>query len=300
MAATQVGQFRDVVVFSGATPKYEDLSESHRGDLRKNTKRQNFSIDDYQAGIHFHSGYSESPSGPSSPRHHHTFEQVRFVLGGQVEYAGKRYGAGWIGYFPEGVYYGPQAQLGPGRGIVLQFPGPSNCRFHTREEVRRAQKEMHAMGCKFEDGMVFWPDGRKQDGADAMHSYIDDGVPLEYPAPRFDEQVWMNTENYPWQESSVPGVAVKRLAFFNARGPAVQLLRLDAGASIPAGRTSAMMMRWIYEGDAEYKGERLPAVSNLYYPPDTQYEALHSPLGATVLSLELQAPGSEAPLPYRI
>src|SRR5437016_412877 len=130
MAATlaQVEQFREVVIFSGARPKYEDFSQSHRGELRKNTKRQDFSIDDLAAGVSYHASYSESPTGPSSPRHHHTFEQIRYVLGGEVEYAGKTYGAGWLGYFPEGVFYGPQAQLGPGRGIVLQFPGPSGLR----------------------------------------------------------------------------------------------------------------------------------------------------------------------------
>jgi hypothetical protein len=296
----QLAEYRDVVVFSGDRPKYEDLSESHRGALRKDTKRQDFSIDDLAVGISYHASYSESVgSGLSTPRHHHDFEQIRFNLGGEIEDAGKRYGPGWLGYFPEGTFYGPQSSHGPRRGIVLQFTGPSGVRFPTREEVKRAQRELRAAGCTFEDGICIWPDGRKQDGAEAMHTQVK-GRSIEYPPPRFNEQVWMNTENFPWQPSAVPGVTVKRLGFFNNSGPALQLLRLEPGAATLAGKTGSMMIRWIYEGEAEYHGDPLPAVSNLYYPPEAPYDALHSPSGATVLSIELQAPGGELPLPYRI
>ena len=166
--SVQLGEYRDVVVFSGARPKYEDLSQSHRGALRKDTKRQDFSIDDLEVGISYHASYSESTnSGLSTPRHHHDFEQIRFLLEGDMEDAGKHYGAGWLGYFPVGVFYGPQARHGFGRGIVLQFTGPSGVRFPTREEVRRAQRELREAGCKFEDGVCMWPDGKKQDGAEA-------------------------------------------------------------------------------------------------------------------------------------
>jgi hypothetical protein len=301
MAAISEVQHREVVVFSGAQPKYLDFSTSHRGELRKDTKRQEFSIHDPAAGATYHAAYNQAPTGPSSPRHHHDFEQIRFVLAGDHEYGGKHYSAGWLGYFGEGVYYGPQAQHGPGRSIVLQFPGPSGGPFHSREESRRAQGEMLAAGAKFEGGICIWPDGRKQDGADALHGWLN-GRPMEFPPARYAEQVWMNTENYPWETSNVPGVAVKRLAFFNDRGPAVQLLRLEPGASTPPGKTGSVMIRQILEGEATYAGQPCPAVSGLHYPADAPYEGLFSATGATILSIELQAklPGSEPPLPYRI
>ena len=301
MVATQTEQFREVVVFSGAEPKYLDFSTSHRGELRKNTKRQEFSVHDPAGGATYHAAYNDAPSGPSSPRHHHDFEQVRFVLSGDHEYGGKHYGAGWLGYFGEGVYYGPQAQHGPGRSIVLQFPGPSGGPFHSREESRRGQREMQAAGDKFEGGICIWPDGRKQDGSDALHSWLN-GRPIEYPPARYGEQVWINTENFSWEPSGVAGVAVKHLGFFNDRGPAVQLLRLEPGASMPAGTTGSVMIRQIYQGEVEYAGQPCPAVSGLHYPATAHYEGLSSATGATLLSIELQAqlPGSEPPLPYRI
>ena len=44
-----------------------------------------------------------------TPRHHHTFEQIRYSVDGALNYAkGKDLPEGWIGYFPAGAYYGPQ------------------------------------------------------------------------------------------------------------------------------------------------------------------------------------------------
>ena len=59
-----------------------------------------------------------------SPRHRHAWDQVRFCLEGSVP-IGKdlRLDAGEVGYFPEGVPYGPQ-EGGPDRIVLLlQFAG---------------------------------------------------------------------------------------------------------------------------------------------------------------------------------
>ena len=63
-----------------------------------------------------------------SPRHHHNFEQIRFQLEGEADFArdGKMT-QGMVGYFPEGAFYGPQTQA-PGSApitIVLQMGGAS-------------------------------------------------------------------------------------------------------------------------------------------------------------------------------
>ena len=45
-----------------------------------------------------------------TPRHRHNFDQVRYCIEGAMNYApGKDLKAGTAGYFPEGTYYGPQA-----------------------------------------------------------------------------------------------------------------------------------------------------------------------------------------------
>ncbi len=264
-------------------------------------KRRDFSVHDVEGGVTYHSSCTEHAPGPGSPRHHHTFEQIRFVLGGEVIYGQKRFGAGWLGYFPEGVYYGPQQQVKEGIGFVMQFPGPSGYPFHSRFQTRQGTELARQAGAKFEDGIAIWPDGRKQDAHEAVMEALY-GKKAEYPPARYSEQIWINTSNFSWQPSDVPGVSVRRLGFFGERGPAMQMIRLEPGTSLPAGRTGAFMIRYVFEGEAEYAGESCPAVSNLYYPPSTPYQALSSVNGATVLSIELQAQltGSEPPLPYRI
>lgn len=299
---TQVDQHGGVVVFSGAQPVYQDLSQHHRGqNLRRGHERQSFEVHDPDAGVMYRANYGFVPAGPGSPRHHHNFEQLRFVLDGKWEYGRRqRFGAGWLGFFGEGVFYGPQQCLEDSHQIVIQYPGPSGARFISQADERRVQREMVEQGIRFEDGLCLWPDSKKQDGSEALWEYWS-GQKLTYPKPRYDEQIWLNTELFPWQPSGVPGIAIKRLAYFDACGPAVALIRMDPGSSTPAGRTSSVMMRFVYEGDVEYAGQACPQVSSLYYPPNVSYEPLHSAKGATMLSVELQMGlASGLPLPYRV
>jgi hypothetical protein len=301
MGDMSMAKYREVLVMSGDAPVYQDLSNHHRGqDYRRGHQRQMFAVHDPDAGISYRASYSTTPPGPSSPRHHHNFEQIRFILDGEWQYGkNKRYGPGWLGFFAEGVFYGPQQNLKDNRGFVIQYPGPSGAKFISREEEKRLQKEMVEKGCKFESGLCTWLDGKRQDGSEALWEYFS-GERLKYPKPLFDDQVWLDTALFAWRPTGVPGVSIKRLAYFSERGPAIALLKLEPGSSTPPGETGCMMMRFIYEGEAEYAGKRCPSVSSLYYPPDARYDALHSATGCTVLSIELQLAGEESPLPYRV
>ena len=61
-----------------------------------------------------------------SPRHRHNFEQFRFQLEGDLNFA--RDGImtpGMVGYFPEGTSYGPQTSEATATTFVLQFGGSS-------------------------------------------------------------------------------------------------------------------------------------------------------------------------------
>src|SRR5580704_6689941 len=63
-----------------------------------------------------------------SPRHRHNFEQIRFQLDGELDFARDgRMKTGMVGYFPEGMFYGPQSQDPEGTPItiVLQMGGAS-------------------------------------------------------------------------------------------------------------------------------------------------------------------------------
>ena len=41
-----------------------------------------------------------------SPTHRHNFDQVRYVVSGEIEYGSLKCGPGDCIYFPEGVFYG--------------------------------------------------------------------------------------------------------------------------------------------------------------------------------------------------
>ncbi len=62
----------------------------------------------------------------TSPRHRHLFEQVRHVLDGDYSVTrDKVLPAGWVGYFPESAYYGPQVKSASLTMMTLQYGGPS-------------------------------------------------------------------------------------------------------------------------------------------------------------------------------
>ena len=288
-----LGRYRDVVVISGAHPKYLDLSQSHRGELRAKVQRQDFSIRDPEAGIGFKATTSRNPGGHHSPRHRHNFDQLRFVLEGEVTYAQKNYGPGWLGYFPEAVPYGPHGGT-EHREIVMQFPGPSKTPYYTPDQTREGQRRLRDTGATLAEGLCIWPDGRKQDGFEALWELMA-GRQIEYPPPRYDLPVWIDTSRFDWEPTDWPGVSIKRVVQFNACGPLVELFKMEPGAVIPAGRTGALAMRFAYDGEIEYRGELCPAVSGLYYPPAAPYDALRSRSGGLVLSVQLQGGGSGPP-----
>lgn len=309
MATVQLGEYRAVTIFA---PEDKDLKipleaegshRAHHGEAVR--PRRDYSIHDPEGGVTYHASYSDYEGIPLdeyvNPRHHHAFAQLRFRITGEDEYSRTAIKPGWLGYFPEGVYYGPHKTVKAGRGIVLQFPGPSGGPFHSRTQTQIARKKVRAAGGRFEDGLCVWPDGKKQDAHEALMEALYEKK-AEYPDPVFGSQIWFDTNNIEWHPTDTPGVSVKRLACFEQEGPAIQLIKLEPGASTPAGRTGSFMIRYIYEGEGDYGDKHCEAVTNMYYPPDAPYEGIFSKTGATILSIELQSrlEGSEPPLPYRI
>ena len=57
-----------------------------------------------------------------SPRHRHNFDQIRFQIEGEFDYAADgHFEPGSVGYFPEGTRYGPQTSDGDTWNLLLQF-----------------------------------------------------------------------------------------------------------------------------------------------------------------------------------
>ena len=88
-----------------------------------------------------------------SPRHRHNFDQFRFQLEGDLNFArdGKMT-PGMVGFFPEGASYGPQTSEATAMTIVLQFGGASGDGYMSEEQFQKGLAELKEQGT-FNDGV---------------------------------------------------------------------------------------------------------------------------------------------------
>jgi hypothetical protein len=175
-----------------------------------------------------------------SPRHHHNFEQIRFQLAGELDFArdGKMK-TGMVGYFPEGMFYGPQSQEPDGTPltVVLQMGGASGSGYLSRKEVKAGMDALAAEG-EFKDGVFRRhkdvPGKRNVDGYQAIWEHVNKR-PMVYPKSRYSRPFMMDPANYEWLPADgVPGMAEKFLGSFTERRSTARIVRLDPGASFEA------------------------------------------------------------------
>jgi hypothetical protein len=268
----------------------------HRGGGRKG---KNFGFFDPAHGVSINASMSVYTSERLNPRHKHDFDQVRYYVRGGENYSKQVFGPGDCVYFPEGVSYGPtftaegfeeNVRLG------MQFQGPSRRPFFQRLQVQKGELELRELGGTFDDkGLFIWPNGRKQDSAEAIREHLG-SQPISYPKARYDEYVVMHSNEYPWIPlDGVSGVAVKHLGYFNELGPNIKLVQLDAGASTQPGTAPCQQIRYVVDGEVEFEGETYSAISCMYFPARTAYPATASAKGATLLIMQLGTARGEAP-----
>jgi hypothetical protein len=189
-------------------------------------------IDNFQLGI----GVSQGDF--YSPRHRHNFEQIRVQLDGALDY--DRDGtmtAGIVGYFPEGVFYGPQSQKPEevATAAVLQFGGASGSGYLSNAETRKAMEELNKLG-EFKDGVFRRREpfhGKKNaDGNQAIWEHHHQR-PIAFPKPRYPEPILIDPQNFAWVPvEGAPGASEKLLGVFTERRTEASLYRLDPGASL--------------------------------------------------------------------
>jgi hypothetical protein len=193
-----------------------------------------------------------------SPRHRHNFDQFRFQLEGDLDFArdGKM-SPGMIGYFPEGAAYGPQTSESTATTIVLQFGGASGGGYLSREEVKAGMEELKKSGT-FKAGVYRRNEGvpgkHNVDAYEAIWAQVN-GRDLQYPQPRYRAAIMMDRERFSWVPvAGHPGACEKVLGVFTERRAQAGFLKLEAGASCPgAGRAIYVA----YKGKGRVNGEAL-------------------------------------------
>lgn len=181
------------------------------------------------------------PKDRFSPRHRHNFDQFRFQIEGEADYSETGVlKAGMIGYFPEGVFYGPQKQ-GQGQALcvlTLQFGGASGGGYAGRDAVLQATAELEALG-EFRGGAFFPRSGASGeagvDGFQAVWEHLNKR-PLTYPAGRYEVPILMDPDNSEWVPiAGQPGAYEKLMGVFTERRAMAEFIRIDPGASFKGG-----------------------------------------------------------------
>jgi mannose-6-phosphate isomerase-like protein (cupin superfamily) len=195
-------EWRRGLEYRGGTFHFRNLAEGEEG-----------SVDNFKLSV------GRSSADFYSPRHRHNFEQVRFVLDGELNFGRDgTLSAGMVGYFPEGVHYGPQTQHHESLAIVLQCGGASGSGYPSRNEVKAAMDALEA-------------EGSFTDGFQAIWEHINQR-PMLYPKGRYPAPIMMDPKNYAWTAvESSSGVEEKLLGVFTERKTEARFLRLDAGSS---------------------------------------------------------------------
>jgi len=225
----------------------------------------------------------------NSPRHRHTFQQVRYFVGGKVKYGHEIYGVGDCLYIPEGAYYGPVLPVGEKDGgtgqmnfVDIQFMGPSGIPYPEPDDVVNAQRALAETG-KFEEGIYTFPNGRKRDAYEAILEKLT-GQPIKYPEPRLTSYVVMRSSAYPFTaHPTIQGAAQKHLGFFFESGPNIKLMSLQAGTSVAAGKPAGHRAVFLVKGEVEFDGEAYPSLSYFMLPSGEPFSKISATKDAEML-----------------
>jgi hypothetical protein len=210
-------------------------------------------------GVDMEFSWNSYDKGYGTPRHKHTFDQVRFALQGDREIKDGYLKPGDCGFYPEGVSYGPQMQTEPSTGLGLQFQGAAGIPYLRHDALTAAAKALKAEGGTFTGGVYtrILPDGKKitKDGHAACFEYLT-GKKIEYPKPRFSAPIVMHSNNPQWTaDRTLPGIEHKYLGSFGVRRSGLRLTRLLPGATLPAHVQEDAEIRYLIDGAIAYDGK---------------------------------------------
>jgi hypothetical protein len=212
---------------------------------------------------------SELGTDYSGPRHRHNFDQFRFSLEGESDYGQDgTLKAGMLGYYPEGVHYGPQVNKTPITNVVLQFGGASGSGYLLPREVKAGMEELKAFG-EFKDGVFHRHDGqpgkRNMDAYQAIWEHVH-GREMVYPKGRYHKPIFTDSANYDWAPvRGHTGVSEKLFGVWTERRIEAGLIRLEAGARHEVhGRGVFLML----SGAGTCEGKPLRKFTTLYLDQD--------------------------------
>jgi hypothetical protein len=198
-------------------------------------------------------------SGRHFPRHRHNFDQLRYTINGNPEWApGHPTPPGSLVYTPAGTYYGPYDRHAGEEQLHVQFEGANGAPFVDYDTLLQAQMTLAKRGT-FEKGVYTWEDEQGQrhsvDGHQASIEYAT-GRPEEFPAPRFPASIQMDPDSFSWTELE-PGLRFKQLASFTERETRLAVIELSGHVSYRISSAEQTTLLFVTEGEGETAGRQI-------------------------------------------
>jgi hypothetical protein len=192
-----------------------------------------------------------------SPVHRHPWDQVRLCLEGAVPLGGGLFiEAGEVGYFPEGVTYGPQEGGTDRIVLLLQCGGASGYGYLSAGQLRRARAELANEGA-FEHGVFRATSGGEgEDAYEAIWRHVT-GRRIEFPQGRYKAPIVMRSAAFAWDDvAGAPGVRRRALGTFSEGAMSVEFYELGPTAAVSLGESTARRFAFACRGEGECDGER--------------------------------------------
>ena len=267
-----------------------ELEAVQRGRVNM-IKRKRLPLETGVPGVTAEFSLSIVPDGYFTPRHRHNFDQIRYTLTGIQSTAHGDLGPGEIGYFPEGAYYGPQAQKGECETLVLQFQGASGEHLLSNEEMNATYQKMRDAGAVFENGIYrgLTAEGRRKN----KDSYVaiweeHEGKKLTFPKSRYRTPVMMQPQFYRWvADRDRPGIETKHLGTFTELQTGIGFFRLLPTARIEARHHRDAELLYCIDGSFSYGGKNWSEGAYAFIPPGGQTDAFASATGASFFYISL-------------
>jgi hypothetical protein len=203
------------------------------------------------------------------PRHRHNFDQIRLPIRGDMNIGrGIILREGEVGYFAEGLAYGPQDDLlgsaKPGERVqlVLQFGGASSYGFMSIEQRRKGKDELAKVG-RFEGNYYYRADGKREWGLNAIWEHVF-GVKLKYPRPRYKDVVIADPASFNWLPvRGARGIHRKFLGAFSERAVSIAMFRVSRDATWSSIDAVARRLIVVLSGSGTAAGEPLAYLTAL-------------------------------------
>ncbi len=212
------------------------------------------------------------------PRHRHNFDQIRLPIRGDMNIGrGIVLRQGEVGYFAEGLAYGPQddplGSAAPGERVqlVLQFGGASSYGFMSIEQRRKAREELAKIG-RFEGNYYYRADGKREWGLNAIWEHVF-GARLKYPRPRYREAVIADPASFHWLPvRGARGVYRKFLGAFSERAVSIEVFRIERAATWSSTDPVARRLLVVLSGSGRAAGRPLSYLTAMEADPGESLE----------------------------